>query len=199
MLLRRWGQRSKCLAGRSLAVKTEQAAESAPSICMIAFPSLLETFTDPLSRHPEPSDVRRLSEALGHRDRSWLRWPSSSGVRGGVREQENSNMFRLRWLQVGGATRGMPRRDRAHRKPWPALGLVACLALLQSGCQSGPFSNCGAAVVAACSARAASSAACRLASSTGSNGAIAVQPGVVTEGPVEYAAPATVVTPGATS
>ena len=31
-------------------------------------------------------------------------------------------MFRLRWLQVGGATRGMPRRDRAHRKPWPALG-----------------------------------------------------------------------------
>jgi hypothetical protein len=31
---------------------------------MIAFPSLLETVTDPLSRHPEPSDVRRLSESL---------------------------------------------------------------------------------------------------------------------------------------
>ena len=52
-------------------------------------------------------------------------------------------MFRLRWLQAGGGTRGKPRRDRSRRKSWPTLGLVACLALLQSGCQSGPFSNCG--------------------------------------------------------
>ena len=52
-------------------------------------------------------------------------------------------MFRLYWLRVGGAARGMPRRDRIHRKRWPALGLITCMALFQSGCQSGPFSNCG--------------------------------------------------------
>ena len=47
-------------------------------------------------------------------------------------------MFRLGWLRVRGATRGTPRRDRTRRRRWPALGLIACLALLQSGCQSGP-------------------------------------------------------------
>ena len=70
MRLRRWGRRSKCLAGRALAAKTEQAAESAPSVRMTALSSLLETFTDPLSRHPEPPDVHRLFEPCGHRDRS---------------------------------------------------------------------------------------------------------------------------------
>ena len=98
-------------------------------------------------------------------------------------------MFRLHWLQVGGATRGMPRRDRTHRKPWPALGLVACMALLQSGCQSGPFSNCGSGcgsgLFSPCGffGRVSSRVFNR------SNGAIAVQPGVVSDGPVEYAAP----------
>ena len=102
-------------------------------------------------------------------------------------------MFRLHWLQVGGAARGMPRRDRAHRKPWPALGLVACLALLQSGCQSarsviaargsGLFSPCGFF------GRVSSRVFNR------SNGGCCA-PGVVSDGPVEYAAPAAVVTPG---
>ncbi len=52
-------------------------------------------------------------------------------------------MFRLDWLQAGRATRGTPRRDQTRFGRWPALGLLACVALLQSGCQSGPFSNCG--------------------------------------------------------
>ena len=52
-------------------------------------------------------------------------------------------MFCLDWLHAGGATRGKPRQERHWRRSWPALGLLACLALLQSGCQSGPFSHCG--------------------------------------------------------
>ena len=52
-------------------------------------------------------------------------------------------MFWLNWLQAGGSTRGTPRRDRARRWRWPVLGLMAGLVLLQSGCQSGPFSHCG--------------------------------------------------------
>ena len=52
-------------------------------------------------------------------------------------------MFRLRWIRAGRGTRGKPPRDRTRTMAWPSLGLVACLALLQSGCQSGPFSGCG--------------------------------------------------------
>jgi hypothetical protein len=63
MLLRRGGRRSNCLRGRVLAAKPEQAAESALAIRLTAFSLLLETFTDPLSRHPEPSDVHRPFEA----------------------------------------------------------------------------------------------------------------------------------------
>ena len=52
-------------------------------------------------------------------------------------------MFCLDWLQAGRATRGKPRPERPGRRSWPLLGLLASLAVLQSGCQSGPFSNCG--------------------------------------------------------
>jgi protein tyrosine phosphatase (PTP) superfamily phosphohydrolase (DUF442 family) len=99
-------------------------------------------------------------------------------------------MFRLRWFQVGGAARGMPRRNRAHRKPWPALGLIACLALLQSGCQSGAS---GSGLCGPCGFF--NRVSTRMFSR--SNGGCC-SPGVVTEGPVEYAAPATVVGPAAT-
>ncbi len=51
-------------------------------------------------------------------------------------------MFRMNWLQAGGSTRGTPGRDRARRWRWPALLIVAGFVLLQSGCQSGPFSHC---------------------------------------------------------
>ena len=104
-------------------------------------------------------------------------------------------MFRLRWLQVGGATRGMPRRDRSHRKPWPALGLVACLALLQSGCQSGPFSNCGSGCGSGLFSPCGFFGRVQSRVFNRNNGGC--YPSGV-EGPVEYAAPATVVTPGAT-
>ena len=64
------------------------------------------------------------------------------GARGGVREQENSMTFHLDWLKTGRAPRGTPRR-RGPRRRLVAMGLIAGLALIQAGCQSGPFSNCG--------------------------------------------------------
>jgi protein tyrosine phosphatase (PTP) superfamily phosphohydrolase (DUF442 family) len=109
-------------------------------------------------------------------------------------------MFRLYWLRLGGATRAMPRRNRIHPKHWPVIGLVACMALFQSGCQSGPFSNCGTGVgsglFSPCGffGRVSSRVFNR---SNGSAGCCA--PGVVSDGAVEYAAPSTVITPGATA
>ena len=64
------------------------------------------------------------------------------GVRGGVREQENSMTFHLDWLKTGRAPRGTPRR-RGPRRRLVVMNLIAGLALIQAGCQSGPFSNCG--------------------------------------------------------
>ena len=87
MLLRRWGRWSKYLAGRGLTAKTEQAAQSATSIRLTALSSLLETFTDPLSRHPEPPDVHRLLESRAIRT-STFAVTHFDDARGGVREQE---------------------------------------------------------------------------------------------------------------
>jgi hypothetical protein len=62
MLLRRWGRWSKCLAGCELSAKPVYATQPAVSVRSAALSSLLETFTDPLSWHPEPPDVHRLLE-----------------------------------------------------------------------------------------------------------------------------------------
>ena len=94
----------------------------------------------------------------------------------------------------------MPGRDRTHRKHWPTVGLVACLALLQSGCQSGPFSNCGtgcgSGLFSPCGffGRVSSRVFNR---SNGSAGCCA--PGVVSDGAVEYGSSSSVITPGATA
>ena len=106
----------------------------------------------------------------------------------------------LCWLRVGGATRAMPGRNRTHLKHWPTIGLVACLALLQSGCQSGPFSNCG-------TGRRQSPQPVRLLrpyfKSWPSTGATVkgrcAAPGVVSDGAVEYGSSSSVITPGATA
>jgi protein tyrosine phosphatase (PTP) superfamily phosphohydrolase (DUF442 family) len=94
-------------------------------------------------------------------------------------------------FQAGRSDRLGPRR--VLNRPWrtTALSLLACFALLQSGCQSGPFSTCGS-----CSG---------LFSPTGFMGRVQTRfqtrfmnrgnsgccgSGAVTDGPVEYAAPA---------
>lgn len=97
-------------------------------------------------------------------------------------------MFRLRWLQVGGATRGMPRRDRAHRKHWPILGLLACLSLVQSGCQSGMSSGGGLCGPCGFFNRVSARVFNR------SNGCCS--PAVGCDSSVESVAPAAIVTPG---
>ena len=199
MLLRRWGRWSKCHAGRGLTAKSDFAAQPARSIRLTALSALLETFTDPLSRHPEPPDVHRLLESRAIRTFMFA-VTHFDDARGGVREQEYCNMFRLYWLRLGRATLALPRCGRIHRERWPTLGLVACMALFLSGCQSGPFSNCGtgcgSGLFSPCGffGRVSSRVFNR------SNGAAGCcTPGVVSDGAVEYATPSTVVTPGTTS
>lgn len=48
----------------------------------------------------------------------------------------------LDWLRTGSAPRGTPRRRGSPRRLL-ALGLIAGLAMIQAGCTSGPFSDCG--------------------------------------------------------
>jgi protein tyrosine phosphatase (PTP) superfamily phosphohydrolase (DUF442 family) len=94
----------------------------------------------------------------------------------------------------------MPRRNRTYRKHWPIIGLAACMALFQSGCQSGPFSNCGtgcgSGLFSPCGffGRVSSRVFNR-----SNGGAGCFTPGVASDGAVEYAAPSTVITPGATA
>ncbi len=52
-------------------------------------------------------------------------------------------MSHLDWIKVGGATRGTPRRLPTRRGRLFAIGLMGCMALIQAGCQSGPFGNGG--------------------------------------------------------
>jgi protein tyrosine phosphatase (PTP) superfamily phosphohydrolase (DUF442 family) len=103
-------------------------------------------------------------------------------------------MFRLGWMQPGGSTRGEPLRGPSRRGRWAALGLIACMAVVQSGCQSGPFSNCGSGsgLFSPCGFFGRVSARVF----NRSNGGCCGSSGVVTDGPVEYAAPSSVVTPG---
>jgi protein tyrosine phosphatase (PTP) superfamily phosphohydrolase (DUF442 family) len=103
----------------------------------------------------------------------------------------------LDWFQAGGVTRGMPRRAR-HR-PWRtgALALLACIVLVQSGCQSGPFSGCngcGSGLLSPTSFF--SRVQSRISNRFNRN---CCGSGVVSDGAVEYAAPssagATTITP----
>ncbi len=52
-------------------------------------------------------------------------------------------MFRLRWFRARGINRGKPGLPGGHGRRLMALGLLLAGCLLQTGCQSGPFSPCG--------------------------------------------------------
>ena len=88
-----------------------------------------------------------------------------------------------------------PGRSGPVAAPGRCLGLLASLALLQSGCQSGPFSHCGdgSGLFGPCGFFSRVSA--RVFNRTNRAGDCC-EPGMVTGTPVEYAAPATVLTPG---
>ena len=117
-----------------------------------------------------------------------LRPPAAAVLvaRGGVRELENSMTFHLEWLKTGRALRGTPRRRGPGRR-LVALSLIAGLAMIQAGCQSGPFGNCGSCNSCGFVRRVTSRVFNRGAGCCGS--------GVVGGGPaaVEYGTPSTVV------
>jgi hypothetical protein len=96
---------------------------------------------------------------------------------------------RLEWLKDGRAPRGTPRR-RGSPHRLLALGLIAGLAFVQAGCQSGPFSDCGSCNPCGFFRRATSRVLNRPSGCCDS--------GVVGGSTVDYGAPSTVVgTPAA--
>jgi protein tyrosine phosphatase (PTP) superfamily phosphohydrolase (DUF442 family) len=103
-------------------------------------------------------------------------------------------MHRLGCLQPGGWTSGKPLRGPSRRGRWAALGLITCMAVVQSGCQSGPFSNCGSGsgLLSPCGFFGRVSARVF----NRGNGGCCGSSGVVTDAPMEYAAPSGVVAPG---
>jgi protein tyrosine phosphatase (PTP) superfamily phosphohydrolase (DUF442 family) len=106
-------------------------------------------------------------------------------------------MFCLDWLHAGRATRGKPRRDRHRCRSWPTLGLLACIALLQSGCQSGPLAHCGDGSKLFGPCGFFSRVSDRMFTRT--NQAGCCQPGVVGETTIVDGVPGAVVTPGVVS
>ncbi len=103
-------------------------------------------------------------------------------------------MFCLDWLHAGRATRGEPPHKRHRRRSLTAMGLLACLALLQSGCQSGPFAHCGdgSKLFGPCGFFSRTSARVFNRSRAGD----CCEPGVVGDATVVDAVPSSVVTPG---
>jgi hypothetical protein len=59
LLRRRVDGRIAWLVAGSLTAQIDYAAQPVRSVRSTLLPSLLETFTDPLSRHPELTDVHR--------------------------------------------------------------------------------------------------------------------------------------------
>ena len=92
------------------------------------------------------------------------------------------------WFKVGGETRGTPRRLPTRRGRLIALGVMGCMALIQAGCQSGPFSNGGCSTCSGFFTRATNRILHRNKGCCGSTG--------VSDGAVEYGTPGVVV-PGA--
>ena len=58
-MLRRWDRPVEMILRLRLPDELGQAGKPAWSVRLTILSSLLGTFTDPLSRHPEPPDVRR--------------------------------------------------------------------------------------------------------------------------------------------
>ena len=52
-------------------------------------------------------------------------------------------MFVPKWLRVRGVIRGEPAEPEGRGRRWGLRGLILAAVLLQTGCQSGPFSPCG--------------------------------------------------------
>jgi hypothetical protein len=98
---------------------------------------LTESWLCRVPREPQPA-FRGLA-------RRPARWVSSALFEspGGAVGRENPPMFSLKWLQSRGAIRGKPGLPGGHGRRLVVLGALCAASLLQTGCQSGPFSPCG--------------------------------------------------------
>ena len=93
------------------------------------------------------------------------------------------------WFKVGGATRGTPRRFPPAGAAWSGSACMGCMALIQTGCQSGPDqAKCGCSVVPC------GSSPVRPIGSSIAKGLLRFDGRL--RGAVEYGAPAGVVGPG---
>jgi protein tyrosine phosphatase (PTP) superfamily phosphohydrolase (DUF442 family) len=88
---------------------------------------------------------RELQPDVSGSARRPARWASGALFEspGGVVGREKPSMFSLKWLQSRGANRGKPGLPGGHGRRLVVLGALCAASLLQTGCQSGPFSPCG--------------------------------------------------------
>src|SRR5271157_6395230 len=63
--------------------------------------------------------------------------------RGDAGKREKTQMFHLQWFRTLGVNRGKPGLPGGHGRRLALLGLLIATSLLETGCQSGPFSPCG--------------------------------------------------------
>jgi protein tyrosine phosphatase (PTP) superfamily phosphohydrolase (DUF442 family) len=102
-------------------------------------------------------------------------------------------MFSLEWFRIGRAARGMPRRAGVSHGRRAAIGLLACITLIQTGCQSGPFGDCKLFSPCGFFGRTTGAVFNRNRATTGG---CCGGSGIVSDGPVEYGAPSGVIVPG---
>ncbi len=63
--------------------------------------------------------------------------------RGDAGKREKTQMFHLQWFRTRGVNRGKPGLPGGHGRRLAVLGLLIATSLLETGCQSDPFSPCG--------------------------------------------------------
>src|SRR5271166_5588091 len=64
-------------------------------------------------------------------------------LRGDAGKREKTQMFHLQWFRTRGVNRGKPGLPGGHGRRLALLGFLIASSLLETGCQSGPFSPCG--------------------------------------------------------
>ncbi len=63
--------------------------------------------------------------------------------RGDAGKREKTQMIDLQWFRSRGVNRGKPGLPGGHGRRLALLGFLVAASLLETGCQSGPFSPCG--------------------------------------------------------
>ena len=102
-------------------------------------------------------------------------------------------MFNLQWFRARGIHRGKPGLPGGHGRRLAVLGILIATSLLETGCQSGPFSPCG------CVGRTTNRLMSTFRRDRAACGEVVSDGGCISSGvPVETVVPAPVIVPGAT-